>query len=124
MHPLFSPVDAATNEVLARYPDGAPASAMRFHADGRSVFLGPPGFTSEPLRRVARDAGVHLFVTNDCNVQANGPFVSLHASAGGELEIDTGKPGPVVNALTGAKVGDGPRVKLTLHRGESIVLRR
>ena len=43
--------------------------------------------------------GVHLFTQQDCNVYANGPYLVLHASQDGPLEVDTGVPGPIRDLL-------------------------
>jgi hypothetical protein len=123
LKPLFAATDAPPAEVLATYPDGSAAVALRRAARGASLFVGAPGLTSELLRMAARLAGVHLFTETDCNVYANGPFVALHASQDGELVLDTGRPGRVTDLLAGRPIGDGPRLKLALKRGETRVLR-
>ena len=121
--PLFAAADAAPDETLATYPDGSAAIAARRAGDGLSVFVGVPGLTSELLRFVAREAGVHLLTQTDCNVYANGPFLALHASEDGPIEIDTGKPGPITDVLTGQLIGRGPKVSLPLKFGDTRVLR-
>ena len=72
IEPLFAAADATAEETLATYTDGSAAVALRNTADGPSLFVGPPGLTSELLRVAARRAGVHLFTQDDCNVYANG----------------------------------------------------
>jgi hypothetical protein len=121
--PLFVAADAKPEEVLATYPDGSAAVAMRRTRDGLSVFVGAPGLTSELLRLVARQSGVHLFTETDCIVYANGPFLALHASQDGAVEINVGKRGTVTDMLTGAEVAKGPRFTLPLKRGDTRVLR-
>lgn len=120
--PLFAVTDAKPEETLATYPDGSAAVVLRRGARGGDLFCGPPGLTSELLRLAARTAGAHLITQRDCNVQANGPFISLHAAQDGRLEIDTGHPGPVRDLLTGEKLGDGPVVFWDAKFGESKVL--
>ena len=111
-------------KVLAAYPDGSAAVALRRTTNGISVFVGAPGLTSELLRAVARVAGVHLFTDTDCNDYANGQFVAVHASQDGMAKINLGQSGPVTNVLTGKEVGMGPRLSLPLQRGETRILRR
>ena len=123
IEPLFAAADATPNETLATYPDGFAAVALRHTADGVSLFVGPPGLTSELLRLAARQAGVHLVTQTDCNVYANGPFLVLHAAKEGLLEIDTGVPGPIQNILMGQTIGEGPKLSLPLKQGETRVLR-
>ncbi len=121
--PLFAAVDASAEEVLASYPDGSAAVALRQTPDGPSLFVGPPGLTSELLRLAARKAGVHLFVDNDCNVYSNGHYLVLHGSQDGPLTLNTGCDDGVVDLLTGRRMGDGPAIALTMKRGETRVLR-
>jgi beta-galactosidase len=123
VRPLLAATDANPEEVLAAYPDGSPAVAMRRDASGVSLFVGVPGFTSELLRIAAREAGVHLFSQTDCNVYANGSFLALHASRDGNVELDTGKPGEIRDALSDQVVGHGPILSLPLLRGETRVLK-
>ena len=120
--PLFS-AGAPVSEVLATYVDGTAAAVRHGHAGGWAYFLGPPGLTPELLRAAATDAGVHLFTHTDCHVYANGPFVALHGAKDGTVELDTGRPGEVTDALTGGSLGHGPRVALALKKGETRVLK-
>lgn len=121
--PLFAAADATGDEVLATYPDGSAAVAWRKGPSGLSVFVGAPGISAELLRAVAREAGVHLFVETDCNVYANGPFVAVHGAADGPVTLDTARPGPVTDALTGQVVAQGPRFTIDLRKNESRVFR-
>ncbi len=121
--PLFAAADAKPEEILATYADGSAAVALRRTPGGPSLFVGAPGLTSELLRLVAREAGVRLFTTTDCNVYANGPFVTLHASQDGPVELSTDKRSEIVDVLTGAPVGRGPKLTLPLKRGDTRVLR-
>ena len=121
--PLFAAADASPTEILATYPDGSAAVALRQAHGGQSLFVGAPGLTSELLRLAARKAGVHLYTQTDCNVYANGPIVALHAAQDGPIILDTGRRGPVRDAITGDLVGSGPSVALPMKKGETRVLR-
>jgi hypothetical protein len=121
--PLFAAADASPEEILATYPDGSAAVALRQSHDGWSLFAGAPGLTSELLRLAARKAGVHLYTQTDCNVYANGPIVALHAAQDGPITLDTGRRGRVRDALTGERVGSGPRVTVPMKKGDTRVLR-
>lgn len=113
--PLFAPVDAQASEVLATYPDGRPAVALR----DTDLFVGVPAITSQLLRAAARRAGVHLFVEQDCNVYANGRYVVLHAAADGEFSINTVNGSPVRDYLSGEPLGVKP---LRMSKGDTRVL--
>lgn len=121
--PLFAAADATPGETLATYSDGSAAVALRRTSNGLSLFVGPPGLSSELLRLAARQAGVHLVTQTDCNVYANGPFLALHAAQDGPTEIDTGVSGPIHDLLTSQIVGQGPKIRLPLKTGETRVLR-
>jgi beta-galactosidase len=120
--PLFAAADATPEETLATYPAGTAAVALRRTGDGWSLFVGPPGLTSELLRAAAREAGVHLFTAADCNVYANGPYLVLHASQDGPVQLDTGRQGPIVDLLSGKQFGQGPRLTLPMRLGETCLL--
>jgi hypothetical protein len=122
VQPLFAAADAKPEETLARYADGSAAVALRKTADGWSLFVGPPGLSSELLRLAAKKAGVHLFTQADCNTYANGPYLVLHASQDGPMEIDTGKPGVIRDVLSGKVIGQGPKLSLPLKKGDTWVL--
>jgi len=121
--PLFAAHGVTSRETLATYPDGSAAVTMRQTDGGTSVFVGAPGLTSELVRVAARKAGVHLFTQTDCNVYANGPFLTLHACQDGPVKIDTGRPTPILDELTKQAIGRGPRLTLPLRRGQTRVLR-
>ena len=122
IRPLFAAADATPQEILATYPDGSAAVALRRTGDGSSLFVGPPGLTSPLLRLAARQAGVHLVTQTDCNVYANGPYLVLHGSQPGPLEIDTGLAGHVQDLLPGQPLGRGPKLTLPLKSGETRIL--
>ncbi len=122
IEPLFAAVDAKEEEILAVYPDGTAAVALRQTPRGDSLFVGSPGLSCELLRGAARRAGVHLFTQTDCNVYANGPYLVLHGSDDGRLEIDTGGSGPIRDLISGEELARGAKVGLMLKRGETRIL--
>ena len=131
VRPLFSAGGVPSGHILASYPDGRAAVAIRRDRDGARIFVGVPGLTSELLRAAAREAGVHLFTETDCNVYARDSFLVLHASQDGPILIALpAKPGQagretswrIRDALTGEQVGQGPKLRLTLKRGDTRIL--
>ncbi|MCX7046833.1 MAG: beta-galactosidase, partial [Candidatus Sumerlaeota bacterium] len=117
--PLFAAADAKPEETLAIYPDGSAAVALRRSEGGLSLFVGPPALSSELLRLAARQAGAHLFAESDCNIYANGPYLALHASQDGPLEVNFGMARVVNDLLTGERAGQGPRITLPLKKGDT-----
>jgi hypothetical protein len=122
IRPLFS-VTASADETLATYADGSPAVALRRSDKGVDVFVGVPQLTPELLRALAKLAGVHLFTEGNATLWAAEGHLSVQAFESGPLVIDTGKPGPVVDALDGKPVGEGPKVTLPMQKGEVRVIR-
>jgi hypothetical protein len=122
--PLFA-ADGPVDQSLFTYPDGSTAVAFSAKTKDRaaSFFVGAPGLTSELLREAARRAGVHLYTEADSNVYANGPFMALHASQDGLLQVDFGQTGPVKDLLSKQLIGNGPVLSLSMRRGETRVLR-
>ncbi len=122
LRPLYGVRDAKEGEILARYADGSAAVTLHRRAEGAALFVGTPAMTPALLRLAAQVAGVHLYTRTDCDVFANGPYISLHATKPGPVEVNVGRAGAVIDLLTGAIVGQGPRFTLTLRRGETRVL--
>jgi beta-galactosidase len=122
LEPLFAVADAGGDEALATYSDGSVAIALRHRGDQRSLFVGPPGLSSELLRLAARNAKVHMYTQSDCNTYANGPYLILHASQDGPLEIDAGRAEPVRDLFTGQSISAGPKFVLPLRRGDTRIL--
>ncbi|MDO5581914.1 MAG: beta-galactosidase [Planctomycetia bacterium] len=112
--------DAKGDEILAVYPNGKAAVAIRkTDKGGYSIFCGVPELTSELIRSAARLAGAHLFTDVDCNVYANGPFVVLHGAQNGDLTLDTGRPGKIFDVLEKKEIGTGPKIRISLKKGET-----
>jgi hypothetical protein len=124
LQPLFAAADAKPEEILATYPDGSAAIALRHDEGGTSLFVGVPAITSELLRLAARAASVHLFTETDCNVYSNGPFIALHASEDGPVELHTLDDSELGDLLSGKIVGRGHDLKIPMSRGETIILNK
>ncbi len=120
--PLFA-VEAGREDVLATWEDGSPAVALRRSPGGLEVFVGVPQLTPELIRALARLTGVHLFADADVNVWAAEPYLSLHALEDGPVHLDTGRSRPVLDALDGTGLGQGPTLTLPMRAGETRVLR-
>ncbi len=122
VRPLFRVADAKTAEVLATYSDGSAAVVQRPHNGGTSLFVGVPRLTPELLRTAAKQAGVHLFTQTDCVVYANGPFLAIHSTKAGTVQIDTGSSSVVTDVLTGKRMGKGPKLSLPMGFSETRIM--
>ena len=110
-------MEATESETWARFEDGTPAIAVRPNGrGGYEVFLGTPSCPTELVRALEDLAGVHRYV-RDGHATA---WAAVMADAnGGPVTLDVGVPEPVVDALTGAKVADGPTFTLQMLSGET-----
>jgi beta-galactosidase len=124
IEPLFAATDAKPEEILATYPDGSAAAAMRRTSRGLSLFLSPPGLTVDLLRMIAAKADVHLYADNECVVYANGPFIALHATKSGEVNVNTGNESEIRDAVSGLKLGKGPILRIPMTQGETKILKK
>ena len=66
---------------------------------------------------------MHLFTEGKATVWAAAGYLSRQAHEAGPLIIDTGKKGAVADALDGKALGEGPKVTLTLKKGEVRVIK-
>jgi hypothetical protein len=122
IEPLFA-VEAAPGEVWATYSDGSPAVAVRRAGNGHDVFVGVPKLTPELAHAFARLAGVHCYTEPGPTLWAADGYLSVQAHTNGQMAVDTGRRGPVADALDGTPVGRGPQVELDMKRGDVRVLR-
>lgn len=119
IRPLFTLPDATPEETWATYPDHSPAVVARTMADGKlTLFVGPPALSSQLLRAVARQAGVHLYTNTGANVYVNGPYMILHASQDGPVNLNA--PRPLIDLTTNTPLPEGP---LTLKKSQTRVLK-
>lgn len=123
IEPLFAAIDAKPEEILATYPDGSAAAAMRRTSRGLSLFLSPPGLTVDLLRMIATKAKVHLYADNECVVYANDPFIALHATKSGDVNVNTGNNEEIRDAVSGLKLGKGPILRIPMTQGETKLLK-
>lgn len=79
--------------------------------------------TSDLLRQITKQAGVHLFTDKDCNVYANGDYLALHGAQDGPVVVDVGKKYIVLDVIMNEQIADGPKFSLPLKKGETRVLK-
>ena len=114
---------ASADETLATYADGSPAVAVRRTDKGIDAFISVPQLTPELVRALAVMAGAHVFTDGKASLWAAEGYISVQAHEAGPLVIDTGKKGPIPDALDGKVLGEGPSVTLTMKKGEVRVIK-
>jgi hypothetical protein len=120
---LFTVIPNGDDQILATYSDGSPAVVVRTRCSGADVFTGVPAWTSQLVRALACQAGVHLYTTTDANVWAAEDFLAVHTMSDGPLLLNTGGAAPVEDVFTGSNLGNGPHISLDVHAGETRVLK-
>ena len=103
--------------------DGSPAVAVRRTPTGHDVFVGVPQLTPELVHALAKLAGVHCFTEPGPALWAANGYLSVQAQTNGIVRIDTGRKGPVADALDGQRLGNGPTVELNMDAGDVRVLK-
>jgi hypothetical protein len=76
-YPMLEIVPSDKIKIMARYEDGA-ISVASTQYDGHNVVYGVlPFFGPEHLRRIAADAGCHLYAPVNCAVYADSRFIGV-----------------------------------------------
>lgn len=75
--------DAPGARIIGRFPDGAAAAAI----SGRHVFLADLSASADVYRRIAQEAGAHIWVDTDHPFQCDGRFLAVHAGEASETTL-------------------------------------
>jgi hypothetical protein len=102
---------------------GQPGLLTQAMPGWRSVWSAAPALPTAVLRRLAREAGVHLYSEADDVVYALPGLLAVHTACPGTRTISLRAPAVVCDAFTGAVVADGASFSLTAARGETHVWR-
>jgi len=107
-------VDDPEAQVIAHWPDGEPAAAMKRHKGWTAYYFPVPPNNAYVFRGIFRDAGCHIYTHNTCRdvVYANKSLLAIHSTHYGQ---PVALPGParVTDLLTGAVVLEkGDRIDL------------
>jgi len=108
--------------VLARYPDGRVALALKAMDGWTSVYSAVPGLPPGVLHNLAEGAGVHLFTEAGDALYAGRGIIAVHAREAGEKTVYL--PGVLdVRELLGAREWPAAReLRLQLGEKETVVL--
>jgi len=89
-----------------------------------SLFCAVPTLSPDLLRRIAREAGCHLYLDSGDAISVDNRFLCLHASADGPKTIHWPVPAQAVDAMSGESLArGGPEVTLEMKRGETRLIR-
>lgn len=76
-YPLLEIIPYDKISILARYGDGVIAAASGLHGGRNVIYSVLPFFSPEHLRRIAADAGCHLYAPVNCTVYADLRFIGI-----------------------------------------------
>ena len=121
--PLLSPKAEDGDTVLAVYENGMPAVVLR----GKHLFCGVADIPFKLYWHMLKISGAHMYAQSPVSVYASGAYVSVTSVDEGDkargIEIDVNSDKEIFDALTGEKLGKGPKITLNMKRGDNRVLR-
>lgn len=126
-HGALSPMFAVSDDdarVLARYAGSGEAAVAEKQTDGRrNVYSGVLQLPSSLLRRLAREAGAHIYSEENDVITAGNGLVGIHASSTGKKTIRLPSECDVVDAVSGVSLGRGASFTFDMKLGETRLLR-
>jgi len=122
MNPVLAG-DDPTAEILGNVQGTSHPGLLRRRTEsGTAIWSAAPLLPAALLRAFARDAGVHLYTDAGDQVLAERQLLTLHAASDGERRIKLPHPCTVVEAFTGAVIGEGvSEFSVVLREGETRV---
>ena len=109
-------VDDPEAQIIAHWPDGSPAAAMKNHKGWTAYYFPVPPNNAYLFRAIFRDAGCHIYTHNTCRdiVYANKSLLAIHSIHYGQPVY---LPGP-------ARVTDLYSGNVVVEKGDRINLGR
>lgn len=121
--PLFYADDPGA-QVLGRLVGSSRPGLVTKKMDGwTSIYSAAMTLPPSLMRRIARDAGVHIWLETDDALYTDGQFLGLHATTDGTKRILLPSRCTVSNAMTRKPVPvDDRTVSLTMKRAETLLM--
>ncbi|MCY2927270.1 MAG: hypothetical protein NT031_17920 [Planctomycetota bacterium] len=100
-------VDDPDAQVIATWPDGEPAAAVKHYKDWTAYYFPVPPNNAYLFRGIFRDAGVHIYTHNTCRdiVYANKSLLAIHSNHYGQ-PVMLPRPARVTDLFTGQVIGE------------------
>lgn len=122
--PVFLARDAHAEVLGVMEGTSLPGIVRRRFADWTSVFSSAPRLTPAFLRRLARDAGCHLYLTTGDPLFVDNGYLGLHAATSGRKTLHLRRPArPSVIFGGAAPRGAGTRYSVDMERNHTLLLR-
>ena len=105
--PRLSVIPGKGIKVLGRYAsDNAVGFASRKFPTHKAVFWGSTALNKEVLRKLARNAGVHLYIEGNAVIYASANFAVFHVPEAGKHRIKLARKAEIiVNMISGETLG-------------------
>ena len=123
LNPLFSPIPAAGDRVLAKYPNGKPAMVLRTSGKRPQIYIGPTQLSPEVCRAIAKICGVHSYVDNEAVAFANGGYLLVYATKDGDHTVSLKTEADVEDALAGKKLGRFKTKTFPMKSGDVLLMK-
>lgn len=122
--PVFY-ADDPDAEVLGHLVGSNRAGLVKKKMDGwTSVYSSAMSLPPVVMRRIARDAGVHIWLESDDALYTDGQFVGVHAATDGPKRVLLPFPCSAENAVSGKGVPvKRATIELNLKRAETVLLK-
>lgn len=107
-------IDDPDAQVIATWPDGEPAAAMKKHDGWTAYYFPVPPNNAYLFRGIFKNAGCHIYTHNTCRdvVYANKSLLAIHSNHYGQLVV-LPRPARVTDLYTGhVLVEKGTRINL------------
>jgi hypothetical protein len=100
-------VDDPDAQIIATWPDGEPAAAVKHYKDWTAYYFPVPPNNAYVFRGIFRDAGVHIYTHNTCRdiVYANKSLLAIHSNHYGQ-PVTLPRPARVTDLFTGHVIGE------------------
>ncbi len=105
LNPLFKAVPTNASIWAASVKDGSPAIVVKDHANWRSAYVSSTPIPAPALKKLYKDAGVHVYSDQYDHLEANSSWISVHAATAGTKTIKLPAPKPVFDILSNKLIG-------------------
>lgn len=99
-------VKPGSGDVWGTFEGGEPGLVVATLPGWRSVYCGSPGLPADLLRRIDREAGVHVYSDEGDNLTANASWVALHTSSSGLKTLRLPGPRRVYDVFNKRSMGE------------------
>ena len=108
--------------ILAVYPDGRPAIAVRQYDNWTAVYCAQSQLSAEFIRNLAKLAGIHQYIDTQDVVWANESMLAVCVDKTGPRRIRLPRPAKVTELYSGNVISEEPVTSFTVYFPENATL--